>query len=87
MQETWVQSLGWEDLEKGKATHSIILAWRTCVIRGAWWATVHGVTKDQTLNVYQKLFSKVFVPFHIPISNISVLQLLYKFTNTQYYQA
>ena len=25
--ETWVQSLGWEDLlEKGKATHSSILA-------------------------------------------------------------
>ena len=29
MQETWVQSLGFEDpLEKGKATHSSILAWR-----------------------------------------------------------
>ena len=29
MQETWVGSLGWEDpLEKGKATHSSILAWR-----------------------------------------------------------
>ena len=29
MQETWVQSLDWEDpLEKGKATHSNILAWR-----------------------------------------------------------
>ena len=29
MQETWVQSLGWEDpLEKRKATHSSILAWR-----------------------------------------------------------
>ena len=29
MQEFWVQSLGWEDtLEKGKATHSSILAWR-----------------------------------------------------------
>ena len=29
MQETWVQSLGWEDLlEKGKATHSNIVAWR-----------------------------------------------------------
>ena len=29
MLETWVQSLGWEDpLEKGKATHSSILAWR-----------------------------------------------------------
>ena len=27
--ETWVQFLGWEDpLEKGKATHSSILAWR-----------------------------------------------------------
>ena len=29
MWKTWVQSLGWEDpLEKEKATHSSILAWR-----------------------------------------------------------
>ena len=29
MRETWVRSLGREDpLEKGKATHSSILAWR-----------------------------------------------------------
>ena len=29
MLETWIQSPGWEDpLEKGKATHSSILAWR-----------------------------------------------------------
>ena len=29
LQETWVQSLGWEDpLEKETATHSSILAWR-----------------------------------------------------------
>ena len=29
MWETWVQSLGWEEpLEKGKATHSNVLAWR-----------------------------------------------------------
>ena len=29
MQETWVQSLGWEDpLEEGMATHSSILAWK-----------------------------------------------------------
>ena len=28
--ETWLQSLGWEDhLEKGMATHSSVLAWRT----------------------------------------------------------
>ena len=27
--ETWVRPLGWEDpLEKGKAAHSSILAWR-----------------------------------------------------------
>ena len=29
MQETWVQSLGWEDpLEKGMATQSNVLVWR-----------------------------------------------------------
>ena len=29
MWETWVRSLGWEDpLEKGKANHPSILAWR-----------------------------------------------------------
>ena len=29
MQDTWVQSVGWEDpLKKGKAAHSSILAWR-----------------------------------------------------------
>ena len=42
MRETWVQSLGWKDpLEKEKATHSSILAWRI-----PW--TVHEVTKSQT---------------------------------------
>ena len=48
MQETWLQSLGWEDpLEKGKVTHSSILAWRIPVDRGAWRATVHGVAKSR----------------------------------------
>ena len=43
MQEMRVRALGQEDpLEKGMDTHSSILAWR---IRGAWRATVHGVTK------------------------------------------
>ena len=46
--ETWVRTLGWEDpLEKGMATNSNILAWRTPKDRGAWWATVHGVAKSQ----------------------------------------
>ena len=49
MWETWVRSLGWEDpLEEGMATHSSILAWRIPMDRGAWWATVRGVTKSQT---------------------------------------
>ena len=49
MWETWVWSLGWEGpLEKGKATHSSIHAWRIPSDRGAWWAAVHGVEKSQT---------------------------------------
>ena len=49
MQETWVQSLGWEDpLEEGKATHSSILAWRIPMDRGAWRAAVHEAAKSQT---------------------------------------
>ena len=47
MQETWVQYLGWEDpLEEGMATYSSILAWRIPMDRGAWQATVHGVTES-----------------------------------------
>ena len=45
MQETWVQFLGWEDpLEKEKATHSSVLAWRIPQTE----ATVHGVPKSWT---------------------------------------
>ena len=47
--ETWVRSLGWEDLlEEGMSTHSSILAWGITMDRGAWWAVVHGVAKSQT---------------------------------------
>ena len=49
MQETLVQSLGWEDpLEEGMETHSSILAWRIPMDRGAWQATAHRVTKNWT---------------------------------------
>ena len=49
MRETPVRSLGWEDsLKQGMATHSSILVWRLPMDRGAWWATVHGVTKSRT---------------------------------------
>ena len=52
-------SLGWEDhLEKGKATHSCVLAWRI------WWTIVHGVAKSWTLSHFhfhalQKLLSLI----------------------------
>ena len=37
VQETQVQSLGWEDpLEKEMATRSSILAWKNPMDRGAW---------------------------------------------------
>ena len=49
MQETQVRFLGWEDpLEKEMATHSVTLAWRIPVDRGAWRATVQGVAKSWT---------------------------------------
>ena len=47
IQDTPVPFLGQEDpLEEGMAVHSSTLAWRIPMDRGAWWATVHGVTKD-----------------------------------------
>ena len=42
MQEPWVLSLGQEDpLEKERATHFSILAWKNLMERGAWQATDH----------------------------------------------
>ena len=43
MQETWVQSLGWEDPTQEKTTHSNILACRI-----PWIIQVHGVARSQT---------------------------------------
>ena len=47
MQETQVQSLGWEDpLEKDMATQYSYL--ENSMDRGAWWATIHEVAKSWT---------------------------------------
>ena len=49
VQETWVQSLGWDDpLEKGMATHSSILAWRIPWTEEPGGLQSTGVTKSQT---------------------------------------
>ena len=54
MPETWVRSLGWEDpLEEGMATHSSLLAWRSPMVREAWWAIAHRVAKIKlSINTY-----------------------------------
>ena len=48
MQETWDRSWNREDLlEEGMTAHFSILSWRNPMDKGAWWATVHGVTKSR----------------------------------------
>ena len=48
-QETQVLSLDQEGpLEKEMTSHFRTLAWKIPMDRGAWWATVCGVTKSQT---------------------------------------
>ena len=49
--ETWVQSLSWESLsslEKGKATHSSILAWKIPWIEEPGRLQSTGIAKSQT---------------------------------------
>ena len=67
IQETQAPSLGWEDpLELEMATASVHLPGK---FRGAWWATVHRVTKSQTqmttqtqgFLVYEVAHERVFV--------------------------
>ena len=67
MQETPVRFLGWEDpLEKGKATHSSILAWRI-----PWTVLVHAVTKSWT---WLSNFHLLSLWFHSPLWTLWVSQ-------------
>ena len=65
------------------ATHSSILAWRILMDRGAWWATIHGVTKNLTqvndLATHRSICYYVKLPF--PQSFIN------KTMGIQYFQA
>ena len=59
MRQTWVQSLGWEDpLEKGKANHSSILAWRIP------WTEEPGRLQSMGLQSWTQL-SKFHFHFHM----------------------
>ena len=51
VQETWVQSLGWEDtLEKGTAAHSSILAWRIPGLYRPWSCKESDITERLNKN-------------------------------------
>ena len=77
MQETQLQSLGWEDpLEKGIATHSNISAWRTpwTVEPGLPWFCKKSDTTEQL-----KLSLLLFLYIHTHIyTNIYVCIYIYK---------
>ena len=77
LQETWVQSLGWEDsLEKGMATHASILAWKIPWTKEPCRATVHGVIKSQTrLNDFTFTFT-FYVHYDFPMAQWQIILLL-----------
>ena len=51
MWETWVRSLVWEDpLEKGKATHFSILAWRIPWLYSPWGCKESDMTEQLSLH-------------------------------------
>ena len=54
--ETWIRSLCWEDpLEKGKATHSSILAWRIPWIYSPWGCKELDTTEQLSLSLFLSL--------------------------------
>ena len=64
MRATWVQSLGWEDpLEKGKVTHSSILAWRIpwidCGVANSWTQLSKTFTSHALIWPYPRLSCSV----------------------------
>ena len=64
MWETWVRSLGWEDLlEKGKATHSSILAWKIHGQRSLaspWGGKESDMIERLTLELFDVYLSRLF---------------------------
>ena len=79
MQETWIQSLGQKDpLEKGMATHSRILAWRSPMGR------VHGIAKNRTrLSNFHYHYQKHLHPQNTIVSRLrptDFMSLVWKLT-------
>ena len=78
MEKSWVRSLDQEDpQEEGMATYSSILSWRIPIGGGAWWATVHWVTKSWATEPTQHAFMHTahfmcFLAICMPSLKISV---------------
>ena len=69
MQETWIQSLSWEDpLEKGMATHASILAWRipwteeSERVQSLGSQRVRHDSATNTFSLWDAVFSKISFP-------------------------
>ena len=79
MQETQVQSLGWEDpLEEGMATHSSTLAWRIPMDRGTCcspWG--RRVRHDQATTAHQQLKRNRKSPRFTHLEILPVLEIKY----------
>ena len=69
--ETCVHSLGWDDpLEEGMATHSSVPDLENSTDKGAWWATVHGVTKDLDMTEHSRLHTATTVYYRQETSTL-----------------
>ena len=72
MQETWVWSLGWEDPRRREWQPTpVFLAWKNPMDRGAWWATVYGVTKSWTWLNDLHIYTYMYVYIYSKINNFS----------------
>ena len=83
-QETQVQSLCQEDpLEEEMTTHSSILAWKNSEDSGAWYATVHGVSKSHTwLSDWAPTqHEQTFSNGNLMIINCYIIKIKLHFTN------
>ena len=71
MQETWVQSLGWEDpLEKEMATHSFVLAWEV-----PWTETPGGLQSPSTVILEPRNIKSFFIFPSFPFIYYEVMGL------------
>ena len=79
--ETWVRSLGWEDaLEKGKATHSSILAWRIP------WAIIYRLWGRKELDTTDRLLHTYIHYNEQPKNEIRKAIIHNSIERTKYYQ-